>query len=316
MSIVSKTETDSAAMQRMRDLLVRTSRTFALSIPLLPEPTRTAVCLSYLLFRVVDTLEDAPAWKRDERTHALLDFSELACSPSVAGAERNRRVWLARSPTSDTGCHDLLEAFPLLIGSLQRISPEVRGQIFAHCRRTALGMREALVAADPSGQFRLESLRELRAYCYVVAGIVGELLTTIFVHDAPALRAVEPTLRHHQVEFGEGLQLVNVIKDEQIDRSEGRVYLPGDVSRQQVFALARDDLRHAQHYIQALERGAAPAGFVAFTTLPVRLARVALKHLEKHGPGAKVPRALVQRILHGVQRSTHSVHSASAQSGK
>jgi farnesyl-diphosphate farnesyltransferase len=177
-------------------------------------------------------------------------------------------------------------------------------------------MREVLAAADPSGRFRLETLRELRAYCYVVAGIVGELLTTIFVHDAPELRALESTLRHYQAAFGEGLQLVNVLKDEQVDRIEGRVYLPADVSRRQVFALAREDLRHARRYIQALERGAAPAGFIAFTTLPVRLASVALKYLQRHGAGAKVPRARVQQILHSVQRSTNSVHSASAQSGK
>jgi len=40
-------------------LLQKTSRTFALAIPLLPEPTRTAVGAAYLLFRVADTFEDA-----------------------------------------------------------------------------------------------------------------------------------------------------------------------------------------------------------------------------------------------------------------
>ncbi len=50
---------DSASRDsRLEELLIKTSRTFALSIPLLPEPTRREVTVAYLLFRIADTLED------------------------------------------------------------------------------------------------------------------------------------------------------------------------------------------------------------------------------------------------------------------
>ena len=39
-------------------LLMRTSRTFALNIPLLPESLRQDVGIAYLLFRAADTIED------------------------------------------------------------------------------------------------------------------------------------------------------------------------------------------------------------------------------------------------------------------
>ena len=42
----------------LHDLLERTSRTFALAIPLLPGPLDRAVTVSYLLFRIADTFED------------------------------------------------------------------------------------------------------------------------------------------------------------------------------------------------------------------------------------------------------------------
>ena len=45
-------------MDLLDQLLERTSRTFALSIPLLPEPARREVTLAYLLLRIADTLED------------------------------------------------------------------------------------------------------------------------------------------------------------------------------------------------------------------------------------------------------------------
>src|SRR5262245_23191824 len=101
------------------DLLERTSRTFALSIPLLPEPTRNAVSLAYLWFRVVDTLEDAPSWSRDERMRALGEFADLAQSPNAERAKASSRAWLERAPTSDPGCLDLLRASPFLIDELE-----------------------------------------------------------------------------------------------------------------------------------------------------------------------------------------------------
>ena len=63
-------------MDPLDDLLLETSRTIALTIPLLPEPTRRAVCLSYLLFRVSDTFEDASRWARDDRVAARVTWCE------------------------------------------------------------------------------------------------------------------------------------------------------------------------------------------------------------------------------------------------
>jgi len=42
-------------------ILPYVSRTFALTIPQLPQPLRTAVTNAYLLCRIADTIEDEPA---------------------------------------------------------------------------------------------------------------------------------------------------------------------------------------------------------------------------------------------------------------
>ena len=53
---------------RLQDLLVKTSRTFALAIPQLPQPTLREVTIAYLLFRIADTFEDAGVlWDRPRR---------------------------------------------------------------------------------------------------------------------------------------------------------------------------------------------------------------------------------------------------------
>jgi farnesyl-diphosphate farnesyltransferase len=279
------------------ELLTKTSRTFALAIPLLPEPTRRSTCLAYLLFRMADTLEDAELWSRPARMAALDAYAALMADPSNARATEHARLWLAHPPTKSESCLELLQAMPDVLNDVRRLDPATQTILFEHARRTAQGMRTTVSGMDEAGGLRLGSIEELRAYCYIVAGIVGELLTELFVHDAPSLEAVRKTLVENQLAFGEGLQLVNILKDESADAVDGRAYLPPSVARSEVLALARADMARARAYIAALERGHAPRGFVGFTTLSADLADATLDRIEKDGAGVKVPRATVLQML-------------------
>ena len=303
----------------MYELLARTSRTFALAIPLLPEPSRWNLCLSYLLFRIADTLEDAPAWSRAERLHALEQWADLLEVPDLPRARALCERWRETSPVSHAGYLDLLAAAASVLEEVLRLPEDTRRTVLAHALRTTRGMHAILEKADEAGNVSLTSLEELRAYCYTVAGIVGELITELFVLDVPGLASVKKTLVEHQLEFGEGLQLVNILKDEKEDAREGRVYLPAGVARAEVLALARQDLLGAWAYIDALKLGGAPAGCVAFTSLSAELADATLDLLEQRGAGAKVPRDQVLEVFGRHQRAASAwaeAHSASAQSGK
>ena len=85
-------------------LLAETSRTFALSIPVLPDPTRREVTVAYLLFRIADTFEDASHWTVAARTDALARFSGLLEKPSQAEARLLAHEWTAARPSSHTTC--------------------------------------------------------------------------------------------------------------------------------------------------------------------------------------------------------------------
>jgi farnesyl-diphosphate farnesyltransferase len=286
-------------------LLERTSRTFALSIPRLPEPTRLAVTLAYLLFRLADTFEDAAAWPRARRAAALDEFLGLLVDPPEVGrAVDLARVWVDGRPTEHEGYLDLLAATPAVLQALGGLTPSGRAVVLRHARRTAEGMRGFVERSDERGSLRLATVDDLRGYCYVVAGIVGEMLTDLFVHDAPALAApaVEAPLRARARSFGEGLQLVNILKDADDDARDGRTYLPPDTDRAAVLALAREDLVAATDYVLTLQRGGAPRGFVEFTALPVLLARETLALLASEGPGAKMPRDQVMALVGELDR--------------
>jgi farnesyl-diphosphate farnesyltransferase len=297
--------TDGAAMKPdIDDLLLRTSRTFALAIPLLPHPSRRAVSLAYLLFRIADTFEDAAVWPRSQRIAALEAFVGLLQRPTVEWVDGARALvpgWLAEKPAAHEGYVDLVRQTPEVLAEVAALGPAMAAVLVKHTVRTAQGMAEVVARADAQGNLKLTSLQDLRDYCYIVAGIVGELLTEVFVHDTPSLRAVLPELQRRERAFGEGLQLVNILKDSGDDARDGRVYLPPGVDRDELFDLARADLEQAAQYVELLQQGGAPKGYLGFTGISLKLAFASLDRLEADGPGAKVSRLEVARLLAQLQ---------------
>lgn len=283
-------------MDFIAEQLEKTSRTFALSIPLLPQPTRRQIGIAYLLFRIADTFEDAADWSQRQQIQALEDFCGLLRDADPERAGRLGSRWAREIPIHHEGYLELLRSTDRVLEEFFELSPEARGIVREHTVRTAQGMA-GFVRRTDDGLLRLEDLDDLRGYCYVVAGIVGELSTELFLLDAPELEPVASDLRERAPRFGEGLQLVNILKDATFDSDEGRCYLPPRIPRERVFLLAREDLGIAADYTGALQECGAPRGVVAFCALPIRLAYAALDRVEEAGPGAKISRDKVWEIV-------------------
>jgi farnesyl-diphosphate farnesyltransferase len=291
------------ASTTLERLLVASSRTFALAIPLLPQPTRQEVTLSYLLFRIADTFEDAAAWPGLRRREALDLFARLLERPDPVEVRQVSRRWAAEVPCEQPAYQELLAEMPLVFDEFLALSPTAVELIRAHSLRTTRGMAEFVSRITEEGELRLEGLEDLRQYCYVVAGIVGELLTELFLLDYPSLNGVAGALRERSRPFGEALQLVNILKDSAADATQGRRYLPAAADRSEVLALARRDLRTATQYVSTLQGTECERGLIAFSALPVQLAHATLDRVEAFGPGAKLSRPEVYAILHRIHRA-------------
>jgi farnesyl-diphosphate farnesyltransferase len=289
-------------MASLEDLLEKTSRTFALSIPVLPEPTRREVMIAYLLFRIADTFEDASHWEPARRIEALGQFRALLGQYSRPAAERLSTAWVTAGISSHAGYRELIGEVPFVLDAFFALSKDAVEPVRAHVDRSSEGMA-GYVGRTKGGDLTLADLQDLKTYCYFVAGIVGEMLTELFLLGRPRLAGISAYLRERAAAFGEALQLVNILKDSAGDAAEGRTYLPPGVARAEVFALARHDLRTAGDYIGALQSAAAPRGLVEFTALPVLLARASLDRIEKHGPGSKVSRPEVFFLTQKLKRS-------------
>src|SRR3954462_508040 len=215
-------------MTGIDDLLQKTSRTFALTIPQLPLPTRDEVGLAYLLFRIVDTFEDPTRGAPPDRRPAIREFLPLLQEPDPAQARRFAARCTADPPVDHAGYMDLLREIPLVLSYLHGLPAPSREILRAHVRRSAEGMIEVVSRAGVDRVLRLDSIPELRDYCYVVAGIVGEMLTELFLLNHPKVSPARDFLRARSQLFGEALQLVNILKDAEVDAREGRIYMPSE----------------------------------------------------------------------------------------
>jgi farnesyl-diphosphate farnesyltransferase len=258
----------------LQDQLVKTSRTFALAIPLLPQPTAREVTVAYLLFRIADTFEDASVlWQRPQQIEALDQFVELVREPSVEKAEELAAAWQSDPPTDHSGYLELLGNTPRVFEAYLGFSPAAREIIERHTIRTAQGMASVVERTGDDGVLRLADIQDLRD-----------------ILDSAALGPVAEYLSERAALFGEGLQLVNILKDSSSDATEGRNYLPAAAERSEVFALARRDLEAAAEYTLAVQKAGGPDGVVLFTGLPLELAWATLDRVERDGPGAKLSR--------------------------
>lgn len=282
-------------MADLDDLLTRTSRTFALTIPLLPEPLRRQVTVAYLLFRIADTLEDADLLGRDTRVKLLSRFGALlgGGTPHHSALAHFVAECAATPPTANTDYAELLHETAHVFDALHDVGEDPSAVIRRHLLRTTERMGTFVSRSDEKGTLALRDLSDLQAYCYAVAGVVGEMLTELVVNAEPSLEPVRERLEADAIAFGEGLQLTNILKDSGADAKEGRTYVPAQLDRAEVFALAEADLERARRYVGVLAKNWASRGTIAFHALPVRLARATLEAVKRDGPGAKIPRDAV-----------------------
>ncbi len=229
------------------EMLPRVSRTFALSIQALPSSLRDAVGVSYLLCRVVDTIED-DAKIRGARGALFDAFDAALLGEDETALARFERL----SDEVSLGPTDAERELVKRAGAVFRVYRSLpRSQqvgIYPHVAEMSQGMREYSTRADETwaaqvgagaasatknasaSGLRLKDLADLERYCYFVAGTVGGLLTSLFLELAPQSSDREAWLRDRATSFGLGLQLVNIVKDVAGDFERGDCFLPVELA--------------------------------------------------------------------------------------
>lgn len=219
--------------------LPEVSRTFALSIELLPDALRDAVRVSYLLCRVVDTIEDEPrlpGWEREELFDLFDALLEDAGADPATFERRCERLRLGGESADGALCRGAGAVFRCF----RDLPEEQRSALTPSVAEMSRGMRAYCRRAAEEAALRLRDLDDLERYCYFVAGTVGELLTALFEQSVPVAKAERrAAVRERAVSFGLGLQLVNIVKDVATDWQRGDCFLPVELAREQGLELSQ-----------------------------------------------------------------------------
>jgi farnesyl-diphosphate farnesyltransferase len=189
---------------------------------------------AYLLCRTADTIEDEVSLTPDEKQEFHDRF--VAVVADRASAEAFARDLAPRlSDVSLPAERELVRETAAVVSVTHSFSDRERAAIERCIRIMCDGMPRFARHASVSG---LASVPELDDYCYYVAGVVGEMLTELFCAHAPEVEARRSTLEKLSTSFGQGLQMVNIIKDTWADRARGACWLPRDVFQRHGLDLA------------------------------------------------------------------------------
>jgi len=217
-------------IDRLRGPILRSvSRSFYLSLRILPRPLRDPLSLAYLLARATDTIADAPGSEPKLRAESLRKLASAIQGTEPGAIAASLRTSFTPWPSEEAE-RALLDALPVALDWLDSLDARDRAEVRNVLRKINQGQLLDLERfGNGEGIRALPTASELDEYTYLVAGCVGEFWTRIcFAHIRNFSNRPEPEMRELGGQYGKALQLVNVLRDAGSDLRQGRCYLPAE----------------------------------------------------------------------------------------
>lgn len=214
-------------------LLEGVSRTFALTIPQLPNGLHAAVANAYLLCRIVDTIEDEVSLDSEQKKHFCSAFIDIVKTGYNAKSFAEELAPLLSEQTIPAE-HTLIHLTPRVIEITHSFDPV---QIDALSECVDVMAKGMLIFQDIDLHAGLNTMKDMDDYCYYVAGCVGEMLAKLFCHYSEEINQHKEELLTLSVSFGQGLQMTNILKDIWDDAKRGVCWLPQDIFTETGFDL-------------------------------------------------------------------------------
>lgn len=255
-------------------ILGSVSRTFALTIPLLPPAIEIVVGNTYLLCRIVDTIEDAAEISPKEKQGLSKLFLDAVLG-TIPIESFVTPCLGALKGYSNADELDLITHTPTVLRILRTFSSQDQAAISRCVAIMSEGMSHFHERQTHAG---LKDLAEFEDYCYVVAGVVGELLTTIFGRHSPEFAKHIYGKEQLALAFGQALQMTNILKDSPEDRARGVSWKPAQMSQTELLKIAYKKLQDSLHYILLIpkkEVGMRRFCFLAFGLAVMTLDKIA-----------------------------------------
>ena len=262
-------------------VLQETSRTFSLPIRQLPAGLQEAITSAYLCMRAIDEIEDHPHLECREKISLLHQVSQqLQAATSVATFPHDafQKCFVLHQACLPEVTRRLAEWACL---APEEIAPRIWEAIAAMAERMAGWVAEG---------WQVQTEADLDRYTYGVAGATGVLLCDLW-----AWAQGEQLHRSAAIQFGRGLQAVNILRNRAEDLARGVDFFPTGWTQEHMFHYARSQLLQVETY--ALTLPSAP--FEALIHIPLSLAKATLDALARGE--SKLSRSEVFSILEQIQ---------------
>ena len=211
-------------------LLASVSRSFYLTLKALPKELREPISLAYLLARTADTIADTALVSTMVRLDCLERYRALVRGAGEVQSLASTLITQFCPQQSDEAERRLMEKFADGIAWLRTMQPVPLAAIQSVLEHIIDGQMLDIRRFPADGQLRrLASAEELDQYTWLVAGCVGEFWTQLCASELPA--SLDPSVSTAQMQawgarLGQGLQLINILRDIGEDTRDGRCYLP------------------------------------------------------------------------------------------
>ena len=237
----------------LQDVLKGISRSFYLSLRILPRRLRKPVGLAYFLARAADTIADQR--RSAQRRQEVLDDLRFFQS-QVTGPHDSQHILdlvsrsLSDSPSDERAMFDsLADAFVSLEALDSTDQKHVRWVVSTLTKGMEMDLT-TFPAEDSGGLAALDTGADLDRYTYLVAGCVGEFWTKVSALHETSLEGWDiEKMSEIGVRFGKALQLTNILRDLPRDLRNGRCYLPADELAEA--GLSPEDLLNPNNEYQA-----------------------------------------------------------------
>jgi len=214
------------AQTDLNDILKRVSRSFYLSIRILPTPMRRPVGIAYLLARAADSMTDSDQIASQARTDYL---QELLTLISQASQDQSNKLSKTLMPLiNDPGEYKLIQCLPEIIDCFHQLGNKDKALVQDVVKTLVQGMQNDLnIFNSETHIIALKDQQCLEKYTYLVAGCVGEFWTKTAIAHMPSISHWNTHSQSNLgIEFGKALQLTNILRDIAKDAKLGRCYLP------------------------------------------------------------------------------------------
>lgn len=217
---------DYADHQLQTRLLRDVSRSFYLTLRVLPRKIRPQIGLAYLLARLADTVADTQLVPPQQRLRTLANLRDRILGKHSEPVDFGQLLAHQGLPAERA----LLEKSELILNQLGILTHDDQARMREVLATIISGQEldlQRFAGASASHLVSLASESELDDYTYRVAGCVGEFWTRMCrAHLFPWANLNDAALVQDGVRFGRGLQLVNILRDLPGDLRQGRCYIP------------------------------------------------------------------------------------------